>query len=151
MINFCLHKVRVVPIFCCLATRNNVHTQVSWSAGKLMCISHLHKLKDLAVCMTLCRLGIAVLWNTWGILDFSWGGFWNSYICIVRYLRMGSKFKPISYFIYILFKEPGGHFTQIFFFKYQLVMETHLRLGRNSHQANTSLCLEAFSVFRFTN
>lgn len=39
---------------------------------------------------------------------------------------MGSKFKPISYFIYILFKEPGGHFTQIFFFfKYQPVMETH--------------------------
>lgn len=29
---------------------------------------------------------------------------------------MGSKFKPISYFIYILFKEPGGHFIQVFFF-----------------------------------
>lgn len=117
MINFCLHEVRVVPIICCLATRNNVHTQVSWSAGKLMCISHLHKLKGLVVCMTLCRLGIAVLWNTWSIFDFSWGGCWNSYICIIRFLRMGSKFKPISYFIYILFKEPGGHFTQIFFFK----------------------------------
>lgn len=59
MINFCLHKVRIVPIFCCLATRNNVHTQVSWSAGKLMCVSHLHKLKDPAVCMTLFRLGIS--------------------------------------------------------------------------------------------